>query len=64
VDAQGATRDVPHSAVQYVRETLGLQVLAVAQLDDLLAFLQNSADSALAEHLPAVQAYRQRYGVI
>jgi hypothetical protein len=26
--------------------------------------LQNSADSALAEHLPAVQAYRQRYGVI
>ena len=64
VDAQGATRDVPHSAVQYVRETLGLQVLAVAQLDDLLAFLQNSADSALAEHLPAVHAYRQRYGVI
>ncbi|NDF05384.1 MAG: orotate phosphoribosyltransferase, partial [Betaproteobacteria bacterium] len=40
------------------------QVLAVAQLYDLLAFLQNSADSALAEHLPAVQAYRQRYGVI
>jgi len=64
VDAKGATRDVPHSAVQYVRDTWGLQVLAVAQLDDLLAFLQNSADSALAEYLPAVHAYRQRYGVI
>jgi len=65
VDAQGATRDVPHSAVQYVRETLGLQVLAVAQLDDLLAYLQ--AQGGLGEaatYLPAVQAYRQRYGVI
>ena len=64
LDAQGATRDVPHSAVQYVQETLGLQVCAVAQLDDLLAFLQGSADPDLAEHLQAVQAYRQRYGVI
>ena len=64
VDAQGKTQDVAHSAVQYVRETLGLQVFAVAQLDDLLAFLQNSADPALAEYLPAVEVYRQRYGVI
>ena len=64
LDAQGSARDVPHSAVQYVQETLGLQVRAVAQLDDLLAFLQGSADPALAEHLQAVQAYRQRYGVI
>ena len=64
VDAQGKTQDVAHSAVQYVRETLGLQVCAVAQLDDLLAFLQASANPAMAEHLPAVQAYRQRYGVI
>jgi orotate phosphoribosyltransferase len=64
VDTQGKTQDVAHSAVQYVRETLGLQVCAVAQLDDLLAFLQASANPAMAEHLPAVQAYRQRYGVI
>lgn len=64
VDAQGQTQDVAHSAVQYVRETLGLQVCAVAQLDDLLAFLQHSADPALAEYLPAVERYRQRYGVI
>jgi orotate phosphoribosyltransferase len=64
VDTQGATRDVPHSAVQYVRETLGLQVLALAQLDDLLVFLQNSADAGLSEYLPAVHAYRQRYGVV
>ena len=64
VDAQGKTRDVAHSAVQYVRETLGLQVCAVAQLDDLLAFLQHSADPALAEYLLAVEVYRQRYGVI
>jgi hypothetical protein len=36
----------------------------VAQLDDLLAFLQASANSAFAEYLPAVEVYRQRYGVI
>ena len=63
-DAQGATHDVPHSAVQHVQNTLGLQVCAVAQLDDLLAFLQQSADPALAEHLVRVQTYRDRYGVI
>jgi orotate phosphoribosyltransferase len=55
---------VPHSAVQYVQNTLGLQVCAVTQLADLLAFLQQSADPALAEHLVRVQTYRDRYGVI
>ena len=63
LDDQGATRDVPHSAVQYVRNTLGLQVCAVTQLADVLSFLQQSADPALAEHLARVQAYRDRYGV-
>jgi orotate phosphoribosyltransferase len=63
LDAQGLTRDVPHSAVQYVQNTLGLQVCAVTQLADLLRFLQHSADPILAEHLARVQAYRDRYGV-
>jgi orotate phosphoribosyltransferase len=54
---------MPHSAVQYVRETLGLQVCAVTQLADLLRFLQQSADPTLIQHLARVQAYRDRYGV-
>jgi orotate phosphoribosyltransferase len=64
VAADGSIKDVAHSAVQYVRDTLGLKVCAVAQLTDLLSYLQ--AQGGLGEavtHLPAVQAYRDRYGV-
>ena len=60
----GQVRDVAHSAVQYVREQLGLKVCAVAQLTDLLSYLQAQGDLGdAATHLPAVQAYRERYGV-
>ncbi len=61
--ADGSTKDVPHSAVQYVRGTLGLQVCAIAQLEDLLAYLAKQGGSELGQHLPKVQAYRDRYGV-
>jgi orotate phosphoribosyltransferase len=30
---------------------------------DLLAYLGTQSDNAMAQHLPAVQAYRDRYGV-
>jgi len=63
VTPDGGLRDLPHSAVQYVRETLGLKVCAVAQLSDLLAYLGTQSDHAMAQHLPAVKAYRDRYGV-
>ncbi|VUZ25282.1 Orotate phosphoribosyltransferase [uncultured Comamonas sp.] len=58
-------QDVPHSAVQYVRRQLGLQVCAIATLADLLAYLAAQADggAAMAEHYQRVAAYRQRYGV-
>ena len=61
--ADGSTRDVPHSAVQYVRGTLGLQVCAIAQLSDLLDYLAARPGNAMGEHLARVQAYRDRYGV-
>jgi orotate phosphoribosyltransferase len=61
--ADGATRDVPHSAVQYVQNTLGMKVCAIAKLEDLLAYLQAQGGSELGQHLPAVRAYRDRYGV-
>ncbi len=56
-------RDVPHSAVQYVRRQLGLQVCAIARLQDLLQVLQTGDQAGLAEHHGRVLAYRQRYGV-
>ena len=59
----GNTLDVPYSAVQYVRQQLGLQVCAIAELSDLLAYLAASAGDAPHSHLAAVQAYRDRYGV-
>ncbi|NIC42245.1 orotate phosphoribosyltransferase [Aquabacterium sp. A08] len=60
---EGGVRDVPYSAVQYVREQLGLQVCAIAKLADLLQYLQAHAGDAMAEHRQRVQAYRDRYGV-
>ena len=55
--------DVPYSAVQYVRQQLGLHVCAIATLDDLLAYLQRRSGTGMDEHLARVQAYRTRYGV-
>lgn len=56
-------RDVEHSAVQFVRNQLGLQVCAIARLADLLAYLQNQSGDSLGHHHAAVLAYRQAYGV-
>ncbi|MBP9904864.1 MAG: orotate phosphoribosyltransferase [Rhodoferax sp.] len=56
-------QDVPHSAVQYVRGTLGLKVAAIARLDDLMQFLQHQDTPALASAHQRVLAYRARYGV-
>ena len=61
--ADGTTHDVPYSAVQYVRNTLGMQVCAIAELSDLLTFLSTQAGNAMGEHLARTQAYRERYGV-
>jgi orotate phosphoribosyltransferase len=55
--------DAPHSAVQYVRSELGLQVSAIATLDDLLTYLGEQSDPALSACLGPVRAYRERYGV-
>lgn len=52
-----------HSAVEEFTQTFGIPVLAIASVDDLLAYLHSSRDSALAGHADAVVAYRNRYGV-
>ncbi len=56
-------RDVDHSAVQYVRNQLGMQVCAIARLADLLAYLQHHSGDSLGQYHAAVLAYRNRYGV-
>jgi orotate phosphoribosyltransferase len=55
--------DVNHSAVQYVRDQLGLQVCSIARLADLLQYLSQHRSDGLAAHHDRVLAYRQRYGV-
>jgi orotate phosphoribosyltransferase len=55
--------DVDHSAVQYVRDQLGLQVCSIARLADLLQYLSQHRSDGLAAHHERVLAYRQRYGV-
>jgi orotate phosphoribosyltransferase len=55
--------DVAHSAVQYVKNQLGLQVCSIAKLADLMQYLeQHSAGGSAIDH-QRVMAYRQRYGV-
>ena len=49
------------SAVQEVREQFGIPVIAVATLEDLIAYLAGSPE--LAANLGAVQAYREQYGI-
>lgn len=56
-------QDVPYSAVQYVRDRLGLQVCSVAKLADLLQYLQQTGQGGSAADHERVLAYRQRYGV-
>ena len=60
--SEGGT-DMAWSAVQYVRDQLKLDVAAIATLQDLLQYLQSSGAAELAQHLPRVVAYRDRYGV-
>jgi orotate phosphoribosyltransferase len=55
--------DSAYSAVQYVRDQLGLQVCAIARLSDLLQYLSQHSGEAVGSHYPQVLAYRQRYGV-
>ncbi|WP_353432299.1 orotate phosphoribosyltransferase [Polynucleobacter sp. MWH-UH23A] len=51
------------SAVQAVEQEFGLPVISIANLTDLMSFLTASSDGQLTAYLPAVKAYREKYGV-
>ena len=48
------------SAIDEVKRNLGIEVISIVSFDELLAFIEQ--DSALKEHVSAMQAYRERYG--
>jgi orotate phosphoribosyltransferase len=52
-----------HSAVQSVEEEFGIPVVAIANLSNLMDYLDASKDPALQQYLPAVTAYRKQYGI-
>ena len=66
MDRQERARDEGEdrrSGVQYVEQTLGLKVIAIATLADLMQLLATTGDPALAASKDAVAAYRARYGI-
>jgi orotate phosphoribosyltransferase len=52
-----------HSAVESFAREYGLPVLAIANLADLMTYLQSTDDPTLKAHLARVLSYRDRYGV-
>lgn len=51
------------SAVQAVEQEFGLPVISIANLTGLMSFLTASNDTQLTNYLPAVKAYREKYGI-
>jgi orotate phosphoribosyltransferase len=51
------------SAVQAVEQEFGLPVVAIASLVDVMSFLTASSNVELTTYLPAVKAYREKYGI-
>ena len=58
-----ATEIGDKSAVQAVEQEFGLPVISIADLTGLMSFLTASSDSQLNHYLPAVKAYRDKYGI-
>ncbi|MSQ71997.1 MAG: orotate phosphoribosyltransferase [Betaproteobacteria bacterium] len=50
------------SAVQEVERSLAVPVVAIASLDDLMAFLQDSPE--FRQNMAAIRIYRQHFGVL
>ena len=58
-----ATEIGDKSAVQAVEQEFGLPVISIANLTGLMSFLMASSDAQLTAYLPAVKAYREKYGI-
>ncbi|MDE0362846.1 MAG: orotate phosphoribosyltransferase [Rhodospirillaceae bacterium] len=60
VDRQEVATGSSRSAVRELADRLGVPVLSIVSLEDLVTHMQ--AHPAFAQYLPAVRAYRERYG--
>lgn len=62
---RGGTAKEPSqaSAVQEVQEEFGIPVIAIANLDQLMKFLQETQNKELSAHATAIAEYRSRWGV-
>jgi orotate phosphoribosyltransferase len=52
----------PYSAVQELRQSLGIPVVSIVQLDDLINILEESSE--YEQYLDPVLSYRKQFGVI
>jgi orotate phosphoribosyltransferase len=52
----------PYSAVQELKQSLGIPVISIVQLDDLIDILEESSE--YEEFLAPVLSYRKQYGVM
>ena len=52
----------PLSAVQEVQKTYGIPVVAIANLGNLLEFLQDSPE--FGQNIGAIRNYRDQYGAV
>ena len=58
-----ATEVGEFSAVQAVERDFGIPVFAIANLSDLMSYLDAQSSPDLVQYQAAVKAYRERYGV-
>jgi orotate phosphoribosyltransferase len=64
MERSGTATDIgDKSAVQAVEHEFGLPVISIANLAGLMSFLTASSDTQLNHYLPAVKAYRDKYGI-
>ena len=58
----GSVVDTDFSAIDYIKQEIGLKVCTVSLLEDLLKFLENTRDTSLLPHVQNVKNYREKYG--
>jgi len=51
------------SAIQEIEQNYGITVTNIINLQSIIDYLESSNDSTLKQHLAAVAAYREEYGV-
>jgi orotate phosphoribosyltransferase len=51
------------SAIQEIRQQYGIPVICIISLEMIVSYLGRQQDTALAQSLAAVEAYREQYGV-